>query len=125
MTKNYLYISGPISNDPDYLTKFINCERWILKNTKCIPINPAVASPVLLKKQGIDNPNQDDYMRMSINLLTLNPNTGIVMLEDWELSEGAKIENQVAINLNYNIYYFDQNVPELFSWYTIPKEMFK
>ena len=119
---HYLYISGPITNDPDYMQKFQTCEDWIKKYTKYEPINPSRLVPEILELDKIENPTHNDYMRVSINLLTENPNTSIVMLENWEKSNGARFEHNIAYFFNYYILFFNRDIFRIFN---IPKEMLK
>jgi hypothetical protein len=116
----YLYISGPITNDPDYMQKFQACEDWIRKHTKYEPVNPAKLVPEILKLDGIENPTHNDYMRVSINILTEYQNTSIVMLGGWRNSKGSCYEHKISYMLNYKIMWFKKN-----NMAYIPKEMLK
>ena len=124
---HYLYISGPITNDPDYMQKFQDCEDWIRRHTKYEPVNPSKDVPWILRSDGIENPTHNDYMRVSINLLTEYPNTSIVMLPDWQISNGAKFEYNTSYFLNYKSYFFNQKDIGIMDLgiKDLPKEMMK
>lgn len=118
--KHYLYISGPITNDPDYFKKFWVCQEYIKNHTKYIPINSAVENLVFLKSQGINDPGCSDFIRASIYNLAKNPNTSIIFLPGYGSSGGSGIEANIAFDLIYYQMFFRPEIPEI---KLIPEEM--
>jgi len=88
------FISGPITNDPDYFDKFAKAEYEICQ-LGLQPVNPTKLVPY----------NKDwtfeQYIREDIrHLLDCNH---IYMLDGWQNSSGAKIELDLANTLKMNI----------------------
>lgn len=84
------YISGPITNDPDYYNKFAKAEYEIYK-LGLRPVNPTRLVPVQ------KNWMWTDYMREDLKLLLTC--SYIYMLKGWEDSQGAKVELDLANTL--------------------------
>lgn len=122
VVKHYLYISGPISNDPDYYQKFWDCEKYIRQFTNYAPINPAIVNGTYLISQGILNPSYMDSMRSSFYHLLQYPNTAIVFLPRYHESIGSMWELDFIKSFKYKKMYFDSSVPVING---IPKEMLK
>lgn len=81
-----LYLSGPISGDPDYKEKFLGAEDYLRAWKGHTVLNPAVLP------EGLP---YEDYMR--IDLAMLHAAEGIVMLRGWKKSPGARKEFELAI----------------------------
>jgi len=92
MTK--VYISGAITNKPDYKRDFARAARVIV-SAGCEAVNPAEVN--------INGGSWLDYMRQDIKLLA--DCNGVYMLEGWEQSQGARVEHQLAQGLGLKIYY--------------------
>ena len=91
-----VYISGPISSDPDYAEKFAAAfER--LEKAGYDPVNPVAIGKVLKYKMGRE-PTWEDYMRACIK--GLMDCDAIFMLGGGLKSDGAKLELQLAEELN-------------------------
>lgn len=79
------YISGAVSNDIAYRTKFRTAERFLKKHrVNCF-------NPVKHEKDGKE---WDYYLRRDIRRLTKC--SAIVLLPDWNMSRGARLEKTVA-----------------------------
>lgn len=94
MKNKNCYISGPITNDPEYAKKFAAAEYEIY-NLGLRPVNPARLVP--MNKAW----TWEDYMREDLkHLLTCSH---IYMLRGWVDSYGSKIELDLANTLKMNV----------------------
>ena len=96
-----IYISGPITGDPDYKTKFNAAESYIGKWKEHIVLNPAMLPEGLR--------SHEDYM--SICLEMVHAADAVVMLQGWTESAGAKEEHEEAEHCGKIIYYGIEAVP--------------
>lgn len=96
MTK--AYISGPMSNRPDFNYPAFFAAADQLREMGCEPLNPA---------EGVEDTSKHwtYYMRLAIRLLM--DADEIWMLEGWEESRGAKLEKQIAEQLQMPVKYFN------------------
>jgi hypothetical protein len=101
-----IYISGPISGQPDFNTKaFKNAFEFIFKECELLPtfevINPLdIADWVInhFKEVGIKSPPMwEDFMRQDIKALV--EVSCVYFLPGWEKSRGATIEHFIAQSL--------------------------
>ena len=102
--KEQIYISGPMSNIENYnFEEFMKAEDKF--EGKYIVINPAKISKALCKSFGksLNEIPKETYMKEDIRLL-LNCDI-IYMLEDWEKSEGAILEHEIAKQIGLKIIY--------------------
>lgn len=81
-----LYLSGPISGDPNYKEKFLGAEDYLGAWKGHTVLNPAVLP------EGLP---YEDYMR--IDLAMLHAAEGVVMLRGWKKSQGARKELEIAL----------------------------
>jgi len=91
-----IYISGPISHDPYYEEAFSRAEEYLSY------LGYEVVNPVDIPEREFDGPDRDVqkwhyYMRESIKLLM--DCDQIYMLEGWEHSRGARLEQKIALEL--------------------------
>lgn len=82
--KQKVFISGPITGVPDY-KEYFDDAAYLIERAGMIPLNPAVLP------QGMD---PGDYMR--ITLAMIDAADILMMLNDWEKSNGAQLENGYA-----------------------------
>lgn len=82
-----IYISGAITNDPDYKAKFDKAEKELKENGYEV-INPTVLDAI----QGL---SYEEYMELDFCLLDMC--SAIYMLKGWEKSCGANREYGYAL----------------------------
>ena len=99
-----IYISGSISNDPDYKQKFKKAENYLSDNFPGIIINPVEHAEMNFD---VKNTSCHDFMIFDLNLL--KKCNKIFMLKGWEKSVGAKIEKMWAGKLGIEIIY-EENI---------------
>jgi Domain of unknown function (DUF4406) len=88
-----LYLSGPISSDPDYEQKFAASEK-LYSDKGYVVINPVKIGKLYRKVRielGLGEPMPGDYLL--IDLYYLRFCGTIAMMDNWEVSEGAIQEN--------------------------------
>lgn len=86
-----MYLSGPISGTADYMERFAKAERE-LKNEEVIVVNPAKIFSHLP-----EDTTWEQYMELSLVMLKMCD--AICLLEGWESSNGANLENAEAVKL--------------------------
>lgn len=96
-----LYLSGPISNDPDFRLHFKEAEIYFKKLNYQV-VNPVDVGDELFAAN--KNPSYKDFMIADIGKLF--ECDGIVMLPGWKNSKGALAENALAVSLNYKVIEF-------------------
>ena len=90
-----VYISGPITNNPDYMKDFQDAEDLLLKEGN-VPVNPTKISPYNKKKVW------SDYMKDDIKALM--DCDAIYLLHGWTESRGARLEHELAVILDLKIF---------------------
>lgn len=90
------YLSGSVTNDPDFRDKFAYAE-YQLKNRGYKVLNPV--------KHEKDGKAWSYYLRKDIKKLMKCQ--GIILLDDWENSEGAKLELTIALKLGFDVMEFN------------------
>ena len=86
-----IYISGSISNNPNYKEDFERAEDCLqIEYPKAEVINPALVNSHLPKST-----THEEYMRMSFCMLDMCD--GIYMLSNYEKSKGACMEYGYAL----------------------------
>lgn len=98
--KPKIYISGPVTNNPNYMEDFRKCQDYLIKEGIYDPINPTKLTPPM------QNPTWIDYMKTDICFLMFSDCNDIIMLPEFWKSKGAKIELRLAIDLDYQIHHF-------------------
>ncbi len=86
-----IYLSGPISGTVDYMERFAEAERD-LTNDGAIVVNPAKILSYLP-----EDTTWEQYMELSLVMLKMCD--AICLLEGWESSNGAALENAEAVKL--------------------------
>lgn len=85
-SKKRIYISGPITDNPDYKEDFARAEKWLWDNGY-VPISPAkVNGEIPLEAEF----THSDYMDVCMPIL--HKCDGIYLLKGWQDSKGALIE---------------------------------
>ncbi len=87
------YISGPITDDPDYLDRFRAATSHIAANYGVLPLNPA--APTWHK--GATDTTWAGFMRRDIALLLKCQM--LYLLTGWKASKGATLEFTIAKHL--------------------------
>lgn len=86
-----IYISGSISNNPNYKEDFERAEDYLYREyPKAEIINPALVNSFLPKST-----THEEYMRMSFCMLDMAD--AIFMISGWENSKGANQEYGYAL----------------------------
>ena len=91
-----IYISGPITNTPDYISNFSAAEH----NLKSEYQNAEIINPTVLDKLPLE---YDEYMKLDLMLLDMCD--AIYMMNGWEKSKGACIEFGYALAKGKSIYF--------------------
>ena len=89
-----VYISGAISNDPDYKRKFCNAEKYLTKKGHDV-INPAFVATALPKLE------HEQYLHIDKSLIDICD--AVYFLKDWGSSKGAREEYEYVNYIN-NLY---------------------
>lgn len=99
-TNAVVYVSGPITGNPEWQVLFTNAENELLSfNPKIEVVNPLRLSKELEKEFSSDFPlAYSTYMQRDIaELLKCN---AICLLPGWAFSRGARLEYEIASALN-------------------------
>ena len=96
-----IYISGPISGDPNYLKKFANAEHYLASHYSGNVINPAS----VLSRLPLPELEYKDLMRLCLDLLSMCDS--ICMLQGWRESRGAVLEYHYAVTHDFRIIFQD------------------
>ena len=99
-----VYISGPITNKLDHSIQFEKAQSW-LRNDGHKVLSPLdIPHP---SEKGVDCTTQEEtwcyYMKGAIQMLAQAD--CIYMLEGWETSKGARLEFNLATELNIPVHY--------------------
>jgi hypothetical protein len=90
-----VYISGPITGNPNYNDNFIKAER-ALQAAGYETVIPVTIGAALEKRLG-RVPTWEEYMREDIKALM--DCDAIFMLDGWLSSDGAKLEYQLSVEV--------------------------
>lgn len=101
-----VYISGGITNVPDYKDKFEDAESK-LKALGYSVINPARVNDMLPTDL-----TYDEYMKLDYTMLDLCD--AIYLIPGWNNSQGSKLELKRALEYNYRIMTIDDLVEEMY-----------
>lgn len=87
-----IYLSGPISNDPDYMQKFTEADAY-LRNQ-----GYHVANPAELYRSLPDDATYEELLTLDLHILDLCD--VLVQLPGWEKSPGANREYGYALAMD-------------------------
>lgn len=98
-----IYISGSISNDPNYKQKFSDA-----KLNLCLQgylVDQIYSPPEFVSKYFKEPESQSWHNLMIACLMELEKCKKIYMLKDWDESTGATIEHMWAVKLGLEVIY--------------------
>ena len=98
-----VYISGAITNDPDYMEHFAAAELELLKMGH-IAVNPAKMSSIIMHQFLEDAKIEYDHDDWLITVMVLLKHCdAIYLISGWDRSQGALQEYQTAKKLGLQI----------------------
>lgn len=93
--KKKIYLSGPITGTADYRERFAKAEKAFADKYEVVnPVTIGEGLQKLRRELGAPEPEWEDYMKPCIQALV--GCDAIVMLEGWENSKGARLEQMIA-----------------------------
>lgn len=95
MRRKRIYISGKITGTDDYMERFAKAEKYLIMK------GYSVLNPAKVNAQMPSDTIYDEYMQIALTMLQMADS--IYMLKDWQDSNGAKIEHQIATMLKIDI----------------------
>lgn len=95
-----VYIAGPMTGLPDNNYPAFDKAEFELRNQGHTPLNPALNKGT----------RWIDFMRRSLEQIAQAD--AMYMLKDWQISKGAKIEHQLALDLHLPIFYENELAPK-------------
>lgn len=106
--KQLIYISGKITGDDNYRTKFATAEQRLIRDGYKVlnPVEEADSLDMVHKYAGLEPPTWSEYMRKC--LVTIIDADAVYMLRDWQESRGARLEHYIAAELGINIVYEEE-----------------
>lgn len=106
--KKLIYISGKITGDDNYRTKFATAENRLTRDGYKVlnPVEEADKLDRLHQALGRAAPTWSEYMKKCI--LLISDVKEVYMLRDWQESRGARLEHYIASELGINIVYEEE-----------------
>ena len=92
-----VYLSGPISGDPEYKEKFRAAEESLTNDCFATVLNPAKLS------EAFPGLGESKYLQLALTLVTYA--NAVYMMKGWERSKGACIEYLLAKHNGKQIMY--------------------
>lgn len=99
-----IYISGAITNNPNYKEDFERAEDYLQREYP----NDEIINPALVNSFLPKSTTYEEYMKMCFCMLDMADS--VFMLDGWEKSKGAKMEFERAVKNGLKIIY--QALPE-------------
>ena len=112
----YIYISGPISSNPDYKIEFALAQSILQKDADVV-INPAaIVLPYADKLP--ESERWAEYLLHDIKIITelKDKNITMVLLPNWKLSKGSCLEHTVAASFGIDVEYMADKVGGVLKW---------
>lgn len=106
--KKLIYISGKITGDDNYRTKFAMAEKRLIRDGYDVlnPVEVGDRLDRLYLGAGLAAPTWSEYMRKC--LLAISDADALYMLRDWQESRGARLEHYIASELGIKIVYEEE-----------------
>jgi hypothetical protein len=105
---NY-YLSGPMYGYEDHNWPAFNEAARILREAYLTITNPTEINPSAAK-EALENPNKYHMQFLKEDLLAELNCDGLILLNGWPKSKGARRELDVALDLEYPIYYYHKRI---------------
>ena len=112
----YIYISGPISSNPDYKIEFALAQSILQKDADVV-INPAAIVLPYADKMP-ESERWAEYLLHDIKIITelKDKNITMVLLPNWKLSKGSCLEHTVAASFGIDVEYMSDKVGGVLKW---------
>lgn len=94
------YISGPMKGYEDLNFPAFEAVTRQLQDSGIKVISPHMLNP------DKDNPGDLDYLRFDFEMMCKHCQ-GIILLKGWPKSRGARAELEIALTLEWPVYYYD------------------
>lgn len=106
--KKLIYISGKITGDDNYRTKFATAEQRLIRDGYKVlnPVEEADKLDRVHQAMGLAAPTWSEYMKKCI--LVIRDVNEVYMLRDWQESRGARLEHYIASELGIKIVYEEE-----------------
>lgn len=103
-----VYISGKITGDDNYRTKFAMAEQRLIRDGYNVvnPVERADTLDMVHLYKGLEPPTWSEYMRKC--LVAIIDVGAVYMLRDWQESRGARLEHYIASELGITIVYEEE-----------------
>lgn len=110
--KKLIYISGKITGDDNYRSKFATAENRLTRDGYDVlnPVKEADKLDRLHQALGRAAPTWSEYMRKCI--VAIIDVGAVYMLRDWEESRGARLEHHIASELGIEIVYEEESTED-------------
>ena len=112
----YIYISGPITSNPDYKFEFALAQSILQKDADVV-INPAAIVLPYADKMP-ESERWAEYLHHDLRIITelREKNIKMVMLPNWKLSKGSCLEHTVATSFGIDVEYMADKVGGVLKW---------
>ena len=112
----YIYISGPITSNPDYKFEFALAQSILQKDADVV-INPAAIVLPYADKMP-ESERWAEYLLHDIKIITelKDKNITMVLLPNWKLSKGSCLERRLAVSYGIDVEYMENKVGGVLKW---------